>query len=491
VAAHYPRKIRRRVALLLGLCGGLLLLLSNQLPRIGYELTRGHTQIASAGTLSLIHGLGKPITLSLYFSMQQVQGSPLLQRHTRHVLRLLNELVFEAHGKLVLEVLDPLTSPTARERARHDGIGTMTDDRGSHAVYFGLAASNSAGRNATIAFLAPDARSEALLDNNVARLIYKVSSPPAGPPSWHYATLNNQTPLIIGHRGAAGLFPEHTLPGYREAIQDGADCIEPDLVMTKDGVLVDRHDIYLSTTTDVASHPEFAARKRKGPDIGYATMEDWYVTDFTLAELGTLRAIQPFAGRSQAFDKLYTVPTFGDVLDVAKASRTVVGAPVCVYPEAKWPAYFRSMGLDIGSEILRVLATKGLDRPASPIYIQSFDPLFLKEMSGRTRLPLMLLVMTQCDLDAAMKIDGAPFWNVLGAMHQMLFDWRGHPTNIIRDSHLHHIAVHSWTYRDDAPFWGEDTETSLRRALALGLDGFFTDFPFTGYRLVNDTKTRS
>jgi glycerophosphoryl diester phosphodiesterase len=479
------------VLLFLVVCVGLLLIVSNALPGIGYELTRSRTQTVSAGTRSLLSSLEQPITLSLFFSGQESRDLPLLQRHAERVRRLLDELVLEAHGKLVLEVLDPLSSPEARARAQHDGVEAVNLGQGSQPVYFGLAASNSAGMSASIPFLPPDAKSETLLDHDIARLVYKLAAPAVRSGNWHYATLDGQAPLIIGHRGAAGLFPEHTIAGYREAIQDGADCIEPDLVMTKDGVLVDRHDIYLSTTTDVASHPEFAMRKRKGPDFGYASMEDWYASDFTLAELETLRAIQPFAGRSQAFDKLYTVPTFAEVLDVAQANHAVSGAPVCVYPEAKWPAYFRSLGFDIGGEILRVLKAKGLDTPGSPIYIQSFDPVFLKGMTARTQLPLVLLVMTQCDLDAAMKIDGAPFWNVLGAMHQMLFDWRGQPTSIIHDAHLHHIAVHSWTYRDDAPFWGEDVETSMKRALALGLDGFFTDFPFTGYRVVNEMKNHS
>src|SRR6185295_12850131 len=125
--------------------------------------------------------------------------------------------------------------------------------------------------------------------------------------SWPYATLGHKRPLIIAHRGASGVLPEHTLEAYLRAINDGADCIEPDLVMTKDGVLVDRHDTFLSTTTNIASHPEFAARKRKSPDPEFSASgrEDWWVADFTLAELKTLRAIQPFRGRSKTYDNLY------------------------------------------------------------------------------------------------------------------------------------------------------------------------------------------
>lgn len=318
------------------------------------------------------------------------------------------------------------------------------------------------------------------------------STPPAigGSAEWPYATLGGMRPLVIAHRGASGPLPEHTIPAYLRAINDGADCIEPDLVMTKDGVLVDRHDIYLSTTTDVAARPEFADRKRKGTDADHADQEDWYVADFTLAELKTLRAVQPFRGRSKAFDKLYDVPTFAEVLDVALAHHTVSGEPVCVYPEAKSPALHNSLGFDMGGEILRVLAEKGLDKPGSPVFIQSFEPPFVKAMAARTELPVVMLVGDHAALDAAMKVEGAPFWDGLGATHQMLFDESGKPTRIIRDAHARGIAVHTWTYRDDAPFRGEgDVETSMRKALALGLDGFFTDFPATGYRVVNDIAT--
>ncbi len=310
-----------------------------------------------------------------------------------------------------------------------------------------------------------------------------------GSGDWPYATLGGKRPLVIAHRGASGPLPEHTIPAYLRAINDGADCIEPDLVMTKDGVLVDRHDIYLSTTTDVASRPEFASRKRKGTDAAHADQEDWYASDFTLAEMKTLRAVQPFRGRPKTFDKLYEIPTFAEVLDAALANHTVSDAPVCIYPEAKAPALHASLGFDMGGEILRVLAEKGLDKPGSPVFIQSFEPPFVKAMAVRTELPVVMLVGNRAALDAAMKVEGAPFWDGLGATHQMLFD-AGRPTNIIRDAHAKGIVVHTWTYRDDAPFEGEgDIEASIKKALALGLDGFFTDVPFTGYRVVNEIAT--
>lgn len=307
-----------------------------------------------------------------------------------------------------------------------------------------------------------------------------------GSSDWPYATLDGERPLVIAHRGASGPLPEHTIPAYLRAINDGADCIEPDLVMTRDGVLVDRHDIYLSTTTDVASRPEFAARKRNGTDPAHADQEDWYVSDFTLAELKTLRAVQPFRGRPKTFDGLYEVPTFAEVLDTALANHTVSGGAVCVYPEAKAPALHASLGFDMGAEILRVLSEKGLDQAGSPVFIQSFEPQFVKAMAARTELPVVMLVGDMAALKVAMSVESAPFWDGLGVTHQMLFDAAGKPTSVIRDAHARNIAVHAWTYRDDAPFPGESAETSMRKALRLGLDGFFTDFPFTGRRIVRD-----
>jgi glycerophosphoryl diester phosphodiesterase len=482
----WRRRARYWVFLSLGLVCGALIVASNPLPGVWHELTKSRVSPPSPGARSLLASIKEPITLYLFLSEQETRKVPALYGYVSRVRALLDAFVAEARGKVALEVIDPLASSGEEDRARQHGIHAVSLRQDGRPVYFGLAASNRGGTMASISLLPWDPKREALLDHDLARLIYNLAWPAGASGAWPYPTLGGKVPLVIAHRGAAGLFPEHTIAGYQQAIEDGADCIEPDLVMTKDGVLVDRHDIYLSTTTDVASHPEFASRKHKGTMPPYTRLDDWYVADFTLAELKTLRAVQPFPGRSRAFDRLYTIPTFAEVLDTARARRTVTGAPVCVYPEAKVPAYHQSLGLDIGGEILRVLQQKGLDEPGSPIFIQSAEPALLQRLAGRTRLPLMLLVMNQCDLDAAMKLAGAPFWKVLGAMHQMLFDWRGRPTNVIRESHLRGILVHTWTYRDDAPFWGEDAETSMHRALALGLDGFFTDFPFTGYRVVQE-----
>lgn len=304
--------------------------------------------------------------------------------------------------------------------------------------------------------------------------------------AWPYPTLGGKTPLLIAHRGASGALPEHTLEAYHRALNDGADCIEPDLVMTRDGVLVARHDTYLSTTTDVARRPEFANRRRASPDPEFTGREDWWVADFTLAELKTLRAVQSFKGRSAVFDGLYPIATFDEVLALATSRLTVSGAAVCVYPEAKSPAYHAAIGhADMAEKILASLAKYGLAAKGSPVFIQSFEPDFVKKIDAMTDLPVVMLVSSKEALDAAMAMPGAPFWQGLGPSLGMLMDANGKSTGIVEAAHARSVAVHPWTFRDDVP--GEaPIEDVMRRYLALGIDGFFTDFSITGYKVRNN-----
>lgn len=304
---------------------------------------------------------------------------------------------------------------------------------------------------------------------------------------WPHATLGHQRPLVIGHRGASGALPEHTLEAYQRALNDGADCIEPDLVFTKDGVLVSRHDTWLSTTTNVASKPEFASRRRKSTDHESSDREDWWAADFTLAELKTLRAIQPFKGRPTTFDNLYLIPTFDEVLALAKSRVTVTSEPVCVYPEAKSPAYHAAAGHpDMAEKILASLEKHGMAARGSRVFIQSFEPDFVKKIDAMTDLTVVMLVADKAALDAAMAKPGAPFWQGLGANLGMVRDASGKSTGVIEAAHAKGIAVHPWTFRDDQPIGGKPIETSMKEFLALGIDGFFTDFPFTGYQVRND-----
>ncbi len=327
-----------------------------------------------------------------------------------------------------------------------------------------------------------------LLAASASTLLAACQTAPSG--GWPHPSLNRERPLVIAHRGASGLRPEHTIAAYALAIEQGADCIEPDLVMTKDGVLISRHDVYLSTTTDVANHPEFASRRRtlEGRD-------DWFAADFTLAEIHTLRARQAFQGRSTEHDGQHLIPTFEQVVDLALLNRTAAGAPVCLYPEAKAPALHASFGFDMAGEILRVLTSKGLNRADAPVFIQSFEPPFVKEMNSRTEVPVVMLVESRTALDAAMAVAGAPFWDGLGPAAPVLFNADGSSSGVVEAAHAKGIAVHPWTFRDDAPFKdapfnGEDSGVSIKRALALGVDGFFTDFPSTGIRVIDAAAPR-
>jgi glycerophosphoryl diester phosphodiesterase len=302
--------------------------------------------------------------------------------------------------------------------------------------------------------------------------------------SWPAPTLDGARPLVIAHRGASGLMPEHTLEAYQLAIEQGADCIEPDLVMTKDGVLIARHDTYLSTTTDVADRPEFAARKRSSPDPEFAGREDWWVADFTLAEIKTLRARQLFERRSKAHDGQFQIPTFDEVLALAARAKSPDERPVCVYPEAKSPAYHAKQGLDLLDPILSALKARGFDRPDAPVFIQSFEPDFVRRAAAATELPVALLAGSRADYDAALALPGAPFWDGAGLNTSLLFSTPGVSSGVVEAAHQARIPVHVWTYRDDAPPTGyQNVEAALRDALKIGIDGFFTDFPATGVRV--------
>jgi glycerophosphoryl diester phosphodiesterase len=195
-------------------------------------------------------------------------------------------------------------------------------------------------------------------------------------------------PLIIGHRGASGYRPEHTLASYQLAIEMGADYIQPDLVSTKDHVLVARHENNIAETTDVAAHPEFAARRTTKTVDGVA-IDGWFTEDFTLAELRTLRArerLPLLRPANTAFDGLYQVPTFQEVIDLAKR------AGVGIYPETKHPTYFDSIGLSLEEPLVATLNANGYRGRNAPVFIQSFEVANLKELNHRTRVPLVQLI---------------------------------------------------------------------------------------------------
>jgi len=296
-----------------------------------------------------------------------------------------------------------------------------------------------------------------------------------------FKTLDGGPPVVIAHRGASGHLPEHTIAAYDLAIELGADFIEPDLVVTKDGVLVARHDRYLGTTTDVAAHPEFADRKRKSEnpeDEGHGP--DWWVEDFTLDELKTLRAVQPRAGRDAAFDGRYEIPTFVEVLTLAARRADERGRPIGVYPETKHPGWFAEIGLDFEAPLKAAL--EGFD--AGPVYVQSFEPEILKRLQGSLDATLVQLVYPEgyaVGGEPNIALEDLKDWaDAVGPWKGLLLDLAGAPTGFVAEAHRLGLAVHPWTFRDDDPPPGGDApRAEIARYFDLGVDGVFTDFPDT------------
>src|SRR6478735_1641816 len=314
-------------------------------------------------------------------------------------------------------------------------------------------------------------------------------------------------PTVIGHRGASGYRPEHTLASYEQAILQCADYIEPDLVSTKDGVLVARHEPEIGGTTDVAQHPEFASR-RTTRDLDGVPVTGWFTDDFTLAELRTLRAkerLPQVRPDNTRFDGRYLVPTFDEVLDLARHSRTCDGKPVGVYPETKHPTYFDQRGLSLEEPLLATLRANGLDRRGAPVFIQSFETSNLRELDNRTDLPLVQLVdcagapydlkaagdpTTYADLVTPRGLRRiASYADGLGACKDLLVPRRAdgtldRPTAVIRGAHRAGLIVHAYTFRRESQYVpaGLDVVAEIRTFLRAGLDGFFTDNPDLGRR---------
>jgi glycerophosphoryl diester phosphodiesterase len=337
------------------------------------------------------------------------------------------------------------------------------------------------------------------------------------------------SPLVIGHRGASGYLPEHTLEAYRLAIKLGADYIEPDLVATKDGVLIARHEPDITNSTDVADHPEFADRKTTKTVDGVPT-EGWFASDFTLAEIKTLGAKQTRAGRPTEFDGKFKVPTLQEVIDLAKRSpRGVVakrgsregrggGLRVGIYPETKHPTYHQQLGLPLEDRLVTVLKRNGLSRKNAPVFIQSFEQANLKQLNGMTPVRLVQLVDAN-DTDAngdptyAPPFDRPYDWTVAGRTDLFSYfatdaglaeiktyadgigPWKVYivgtdpagnikkTTDLIERAHARGLLVHTWTFRDDAfpsAYTGGPIEEYLR-FYRLGIDGVFSDFPGTAW----------
>ena len=340
---------------------------------------------------------------------------------------------------------------------------------------------------------------------------------------------SESSPLIIGHRGASGYVPEHTLESYKLAIRLGADYIEPDLVATKDGVLIARHEPIIgdsdpSTTgdsTDVGEHPEFASREKTRTLDGIPTKGFW-ASDFTLAEIKTLGARQTRGGRPTEFNGKFKVPTFGEIIDLAKHQSQRRGRTVGIYPETKHPTFHQDLGLALEPRLVAALKKHGLNRSNAAVFIQSFEQANLKQLNKRTPVRLIQLVDAN-DTDAngnptyAPPFDRPYDWTASGdpqltgrtfgffATNAGLDEiktyadgigpWKVYivpttgggggdikpPTDLVQRAHARGLLVHTWTFRDDAfptGYPGGPIEEYLN-VFQLGVDGVFSDFPDT------------
>ena len=295
-------------------------------------------------------------------------------------------------------------------------------------------------------------------------------------PKQSLPTLSGEPPLVIAHRGASGVLPEHTIAAYSRAIEMGANFIEPDLVITKDGHLVARHDRYLSGSTNVSEKPEFADRKRSDP--AHKGL-DWFIEDFTLAEVKTLKARQPRDDRSKDYDDLYDIPTFEEVVSLAAAQSELLGRSIGLYPETKQPSAFAEVGLRHDEPMLATLRSYGYSGPSAPVYIQSFEIENLKRLNEVTDIKLVFLTQYIPDFTLVAKtVDG------IGPSKKLLLTDAGEDLGFVAAAHAAGLTVHPWTFRDDQI--GEafpDIDTELKAYYALGVDGVFSDFPDTALRV--------
>lgn len=343
-------------------------------------------------------------------------------------------------------------------------------------------------------------------------------------------TLNGQAPIIIGHRGASGYLPEHTLQAYRLAISQGAHYIEPDLVLTKDGVLIARHEPMLGGTTDVAS--KFGAGRMSTKLVDGVATTDYFASDFTLAEIKTLRAVQSRASRDQSFNGQYEIPTLAEVIALAQAQSGATGRTVGIYPELKHSIFHGALfgANSFEDKLVAQLHAAYGNSASAPVFIQSFETANLKYLNTRTNIKLVQLVdaddvkadgsLSLVDpylrpYDFAVAGDPRTFADLLTAAGLAevagyadgIGPWKPYlvttvddgvdrdgvaglsindrrvvgSTGVIDRAHAAGLLVHTWTFRNDASGYGfRNPQEEMQYYLRLGVDGIFTDFPDTG-----------
>lgn len=349
-------------------------------------------------------------------------------------------------------------------------------------------------------------------------------------------------PIVIGHRGTAGYLPEHTLESYALAVELGADYIEPDLVATKDGYLIARHEPNIINTTDVIDHPEFASRKRTVIVDG-AAEEGFFASDFTLAEIKTIHAKQAFAERPQQFNGKFEIVTLEEIIALAKRKSEETGRTIGIYPETKHPTYHQKIGLPLEKRLVDALAKAGWNHRGAPVFIQSFEQANLKQLRKMTPLPLIQLIDAD-DVNADgslafnMPYDRPYDWTASGDPKLMartfgylttdaglkevatyadgIGPWKRYivstvpaglpgpgeasrkllaPTDLIARAHKAGLLVHTWTFRNEqrrlASDYAGNPVNEYLQFYRLGIDGVFSDFADTAVaaRVLFDLET--
>jgi glycerophosphoryl diester phosphodiesterase len=353
-----------------------------------------------------------------------------------------------------------------------------------------------------------------------------------------YPTLTGKIPLVIGHRGYPGLLPDHTLQGYTLAIEKGADVIEPDLVLTKDCVLIARHEPMLSGTTNVAELPQFASKKTTKILDGFA-VTDWFTCDFTLAEIKQLRAKQPFADRDQQYNGLYEIPTFEEIIALVKKQTKLKGRTIGIYPETKHPTFHENLNLPISDKLLAALEKAGWNSYNAPVFVQSFEVSNLQYINSKSSVKLIQL-MDAYDVKKDGSLDmtapnGQPYDFVVAGDPRTYNDlatdagldfiktyadgigpWKPYiipytftdanndnlpddingdgkidnrdfkklpATELIKHAHQRKLLVHVYTFRNESyrllSDYKDDPEAEYKDFFGLGADGVFSDFTAT------------
>jgi len=346
-------------------------------------------------------------------------------------------------------------------------------------------------------------------------------------------TLDGKPPLIIGHRGASGYLPEHTLEAYQLAIDQGAEVIEPDFISTKDGVLIARHDPNLATSTDVASRPEFADRRRVDWPVDGEKQTGWFAHDFTLAEIKTLGTVITDPERPQENNGKFRVATMQEIFDLVKTQSTKLGRTIIVYPETKNPTYHRDLGLPLEDKLIDALNEAGWNSRSAPVFVQSFEPGSLKEMRSKGLKTRMVQLVDGDDIDLktgkityAIPFDRPYDWRKsgderlfgdmvtpaglaeirtyadgIGVWKPYIVPVKSHidtnndgkvdlqdattkpPTALVAEAHKRGLFVHVFTFRNEkrrlASDYQGDPQAEYLQFFRLGVDGVFSEFPDT------------